>query len=175
MQFCPCNCNSCSFSKRARNPQGVAQTKCVTPTGCGRVKLLDKNIRACKFLIADLTISLQHRCSISSLCVLYKIFHNPLHPFHSELPNLFYPRSHESFFLNVSSSFSLMRFNTSQCSRCFIPTTTGLLNDHPSMTVEAAEQQKFEFSANAFFIGWGWTVVCSMTTSFYVFLYLVGF
>ena len=56
------------------------------------LELLDKNLRACKFLIPNLTISLQHRRFISSLCMLYKIFHNPSHPLHSELPNLFHPR-----------------------------------------------------------------------------------
>ena len=56
------------------------------------LKLLDKNLRACKFLIPNLAISLQHRRFISSLCMLYKIFHNPSHPLRSELPNLFRPR-----------------------------------------------------------------------------------
>ena len=56
------------------------------------LKLLDKNLRASKFVIPILTISLQHRRFISSLCMLYKIFHNPSHPLHSELPNLFHPR-----------------------------------------------------------------------------------
>ena len=56
------------------------------------LKLLDKNLRACKFLIPNLTISLQHRCFLSSLCMIYKIFHNPSHPLHSELPKLFHPR-----------------------------------------------------------------------------------
>ena len=35
------------------------------------LKLLDKNLRACKFLIPNITISLQHRRLISSLCMLY--------------------------------------------------------------------------------------------------------
>ena len=44
------------------------------------LKLLDKNVRDCKFLIPNLAISLQHHHFISSLCMLYKIFHNPSHP-----------------------------------------------------------------------------------------------
>ena len=55
------------------------------------LKLLDKNLRACKFSIPNLTISLQHRRFISSLSMLYELFHNPYHPLHSELPNLFRP------------------------------------------------------------------------------------
>ena len=53
------------------------------------LKLLDRNVRACKFLIPDLEVGLQHRRSVSSLCMLHKIFHNPRHPLNSELPNPF--------------------------------------------------------------------------------------
>ena len=56
------------------------------------LKLLDRNLQACKSLIPNLTISLQHRHFISSLSMLYKIFHNPSHPLHSELRNSFHPR-----------------------------------------------------------------------------------
>ena len=59
-----------------------------------------------------------------------------------------------------------MRFNTSQDSGCFIPATIKLWNDLPSLTVKAAELQKLKISANAIFIGCGWTVVCHMTPSF---------
>ena len=108
------------------------------------LKLLDKNCRACTFLIPNLTISLQHRHSISPLCMLYKIFHNLLHPLHFEIPYLFYPRRVPRGSLNVNSIFfSPLGFNTSQCSRCFIPATTKLWNDLLSMTVEAGELQKF--------------------------------
>ena len=104
------------------------------------LKLLDTNLQACKFFIPNLTISLQHRRFISSLCMLYKIFHNPSHPLHSELPNLFRPRGVTRDFLSVNSlSFSPMRFHTSQYSRCFIPDTTKLWNELPSIIVEAKE------------------------------------
>ena len=118
------------------------------------LKLLDKNLRACKFLIPNLTISLQHRRFISSLCMLNKIFHNPSHPLHSELPNLFHPRRVTRGSLSINSlSFSPMRFHTSQYSRCFIPATTKLWNELPSMIVEATELQKFKIGANAFLLG----------------------
>ena len=107
------------------------------------LKLLDKNLRACKFLIPNLTISLQNRRFISSLCMLYKIFHNPSHLLHSELPNLFRPRRVTRGSLSINSlSFSPMRFHTSQYSRCFIPATTKLWNELPNMIVEATELQK---------------------------------
>ena len=45
--------------------------------GDSHLKLLDKNLQACKFLIPNLTISLQHCRFISSLCMLYKLFTTP--------------------------------------------------------------------------------------------------
>ena len=124
------------------------------PLQLSHLKLLDKNLRACKFLIPNLTISLQHRRFISSLCMLYKIFHNPSHPLHSELPNLFHPRRVTRGSLSINSlSFSPMRFHTSQYSRCFISATTKLWNELPSMIVEATKLQKFKIGANAFLLG----------------------
>ena len=125
-------------------------------TADSHLKLLDKNLRSCKILIPNLTISLQHHCFISSLCMLYKIFHNPSHPLHSELPNVFHPRRVTRGSSSINSlSFSPMRFHTSQYSSCFIVATTKLWNKLPSMTVEATELQKFKLGANAFFIGCG--------------------
>ena len=141
------------------------------------LKLLDRNLQACKFLIPNLTISLQHHCFISLQCMLYKIFHNPSHPLYSELPNLFRPMRVTRGSLSINSlSFSPMRFHTSQYSRCFIPAITKLWNELPSIIVEAAEPQKFKLGANTFCIGCGWTVVCYMSLSFfYIFLILLTF
>ena len=46
-----------------------------------------------------------------------------------------------------------MTFHTSQYSGCFIPATTKLWNEFPSMIVEATELQKFKTGANAFLLG----------------------
>ena len=118
------------------------------------LKLLDRNLQACKFLIQNFTISLQHRRFISSLCTLYKIFHNPSHPLHSELPNFFRSRRVTRGSLSINSlSFSPMRFHTYQYSRFFIPATTKLWNELSSMIVEAAELLKFKLGANTFLLG----------------------
>ena len=104
-------------------------------------------LKKCKFFSSTTPL-------ISSLCMLYKIFHNPSHPLHSELPNLFHPRRVTRGSLSINSlSFSPMRFHTSQYSRCFIPATTKLWNELPSMLVEATELQKFKIGANAFLLG----------------------
>ena len=127
---------------------------CLVPASDSHLKLLDKNLRACKFLIPNLTISLQRHCFISSLCMPYRIFHNLSNPLHSELPNLFRPRRVTRGSLNINSlSFSPMRFHTSQDSRCFIPAIAKLWNELPSMNIEATELQKFKIGANAFLLG----------------------
>ena len=118
------------------------------------LKFLDKNLQACKFLIQNLAISLQYLYFIRSLCMLYKIFHNPSHPLHSELLNLLHPRRVTRGSLSTDSlSFSPIRFHTSQYSRCFIPASTKLWNELPCMILEATELQKFKLYANAFLFG----------------------
>ena len=86
--------------------------------------------------------------------MLYKIFHNPSHPLHSELPNLFRPRRVKRGSLSINSlSFSPVRFHTSQYSICFIPAATKLWNELLSMIVEATELQKFKIGTHAFLLG----------------------
>ena len=121
------------------------------------LKLLDKNLNSIKFLIPDLCenrgINLWHRRSISSLCMLYKIFHNPQHPLHSDLPNLYHPPRNTRFAVNLNSrAFSIVRCNTSQFSRSFIPSVTRIWNELPSQVVESLELQKFKLGSNAFLL-----------------------
>ena len=104
------------------------------------LKLLDRNVRACKFLIPDLEVDLWHRRSVSSLCLLHKIFHNPRHPLNSELPNPFHPARITRNAMNANTqAFSVGRYNTSQYLRCFIPATTRLWNELLSCIVESQE------------------------------------
>ena len=117
------------------------------------LRLLDRNLNACKFLIPDLIIDLWHRRSISSLCMLYKIFHNPEHPLHSELPNLFQPvRMTRNVANSHSLSFCPVRCNTVQYSRSFIPAFVKSWNDLPEEVVECSELQRFKTGANRFLL-----------------------
>ena len=117
------------------------------------LKLLDRNLNAIKFLIPDLHTNLWHRRSISSLCMLYKIFHNPEHPMHSDLPNLYRPLRYTRGALNANSlAFSFVRFNTAQFSRSFIPSMTRLWNELPSQVVESLKLQSFKVGANSFLL-----------------------
>ena len=113
------------------------------------LKLLDRNVRSCKFLIPDLEVDLWHRRSVSSLCLLHKIFHNPSHPLSSELPYPFEPARITRNALNANTqAFSVARCNTSQYLRCFIPAPTRLWNELPSYIVESQELQKFKTGVN---------------------------
>ena len=55
-----------------------------------------------------------------------------------------------------------MILHTSQYSRCFIPVTTRLWNELPSMIVEATELQTFKLGANVFLLGVDelWSAIC---------------
>ena len=115
------------------------------------LRLLDRTLNSCKFLIPGLDINLWHRRSISSLCMLFKIFHNPLHPLHSSLPNLFQPvRMTRNVANSHSLSFSLIRCNTVQYSRSFIPAYAKAWNELPGEVVECSELQRFKTGANRF-------------------------
>ena len=61
--------------------------ECCSPLRCfaavSHLKLLDRNLNAIKFLIPELAVDLWHRRAVSSLCMLYKIFHNVDHPVHT--------------------------------------------------------------------------------------------
>ena len=117
------------------------------------LKLLDRNERVCKFLIPDLEVDLWHRRSVSSLCMLHKIFHNPRHPLNSKLPNPFQPARITRNALNANTqAFSVGSCNTSQFLGCFIPATTRLWNELPSCIVESQELQRFKIGVNTYLL-----------------------
>ena len=94
------------------------------------------------FLIPGLCVELWHRHSISSLCMLFKICHNPKHLLYSDLPGLFHPAQITRGDLSFNNfAFSVVRFNTTQFSGSFIPAVTRLWNDLPNHAVvcEASE------------------------------------
>ena len=92
-------------------------------------------------------------CNHISSVRFYKIFHNPSHPLHSDLPELFQPVRFTRYALNSNSlSFSSIRLSTAQYSRSFIPATTKLWNSLPSVIFESSELQNFELGANTFLL-----------------------
>ena len=128
-------------------------------------------------LVCSTIVLLAHCVSFTrsfiTFTVLFILIHNPYHPFHSERPNLFRPRRATRGSLSINSlSFSPMRFHTSQYFRCFIPATTKLWNELPSIIVEVTELQKLKIGADAFFIGCGWTVVMLYVPQFFKYIYI---
>ena len=116
------------------------------------LKLLDKNLRCCKFLIPDLNISLPHRRSVSSLCMLYEIFNNPSHPLHSDLLELLH-LVHVTRYAFNSNSLSF-----SHVSIVLLSILDSLLQLRPlcgslhSVFIESYELQKFMLGAIIFLL-----------------------
>ena len=117
------------------------------------LKLLDRNLSAIKFLIPNLKVDLWHRRQISSLCMLHKVHHFLDHPLHASLPDLSHPvRNTRQATAANSVTFSSIRYNTNQYSRCFIPATVRLWNTLPSVVVESVDIQRFKLSTNSLLI-----------------------
>ena len=109
----------------------------------------DRNLNACKFLIPDLDTDLWHCRSISCLCMLFKIYHNPAHSLHSELPSLFQPMRETRYAVNPHChSFSAVRCSTTQYWRWFIPAFIKCWSNLPSRVMECSELQKFKAGGN---------------------------
>ena len=117
------------------------------------LKLLDSSLSTIKFLLPNLKIDLWHRRLISSLCMLHKVYYCLAHPLHASLPDLSHPvRSTRQTAAANSVSFSSIRYNTNQYSRCFIPAATKVWNTLPSAVVESVDIQRFKVGANSFLI-----------------------
>ena len=70
--------------------------------------------------------------------MLFKTCHNPKHHLNSHLPGLFCPARITGGALSLNNfAFSVMRSNTTQFSRSFIPAVTRLWNDLPNHVVES--------------------------------------
>ena len=81
-----------------------------------------------KFLIPCVSVDLYHQRPISSLCMLFKIYHNPKHLLYSA--GLFHSARITRVGLTSNNlAFSVVRFNTSKLSRSFIPAVTRLWKD----------------------------------------------
>ena len=110
--------------------------------------LLDRNLNAIRFLIHGLSVDLRHQHSISSLCMLFKIFHTPKH-LYSDLRGLFCPFRIIKGVLSFNNlAFSHGRLNTTQFFRSFVPAVTRLWNDLPNHVVESVQLQNFKCGAN---------------------------
>ena len=95
-------------------------------------------------LISDLNTDLQYHRSISCLHMLFKIYHDPAHPLHSELPSLFHPVCVTiNAVTSHSYSFSIVRCNIVHHSSHFILASMKYWNNLPKgvRICEASEIQ----------------------------------
>ena len=114
-------------------------------------RLLDRNLNAIRFLIPGPCVDLWHQCSVSSLCVLYKIYHNRKHPLYWDLPCLFYLAWIIRDGLSSNNlAFSVVKSYTTWFSRSFIPAVTRFWNYLFNLLVESVQPQNFKCGANAF-------------------------
>ena len=116
------------------------------------LKLLDRVLSRVRFLCteADL-VNLAHRRSVGALCLLYKIFMNSDHPFHTFLPELYVPvRSTRYATIAHRHSLQPIRFRTAQFGRCFLPSTVSLWNALPDDVFEGGTLQSFKSRVSRF-------------------------
>ena len=85
--------------------------------------------------------------------MVFKICRNSKHPLYSDLPGVFRPARITRGTLSFNSlPFSVVRFNTIQFFRSFIPAVTRLWNELPNHVVESVQLQNFKCSANTFLL-----------------------
>ena len=138
------------------------------------LRLLDRNLNAIRYLIPGLSVDLCHQHSLSSLCMLFKICHNSKHHFYSGLPGLFRPARITRGALSFNNlAFSVVRFNTTQFSRSFVPAVTRFWNDLPIHIVKSVQLQNFKCGANTFLLTRLFYCV-SLFLSTFLFLFIVN-
>ena len=84
--------------------------------------------------------------------MLFKICCNPKHLLYSDLRGLPRPAQITRGALSFNNLASVMRFNTTQFFRGFIPAVTRLWNDNPNHTVESVQLQNFKCGADEFLL-----------------------
>ena len=83
----------------------------------------------------------------------FKICHNPEHHLYIDLSVLFRPARITRGALSFSNlAFSVVRFNSTQFSRSFIPAVTRVWNDLPNHVVESVQLQNSKCGANTFLL-----------------------
>ena len=117
------------------------------------LKLFDRNLNDCKFLVPAHNTDLWHHRSISCLCRLFKIYDNPALPLHQERPSLFHAvRETRNAVKSHSHSFSVVSCSTAQYSTYFILASircwTGLLGG----AMEFLKLQEVKGGANKFLL-----------------------
>ena len=114
---------------------------------------LEKVVSSVNFLLPLLSTALWHRCWVSSLYLLQKIFYNNKNPLHLFLPDLAVSACNTRQAATANSiPFSSVMFNSMQFFRSFILATTKMWNGLPTAVVESSDLQNFKREAKSFLL-----------------------
>ena len=113
------------------------------------LRLFDRVFNMIRFLLPDININLEHRRSVGSMSLFYKIFRNPSHPLHSKLPQLFNPVRVTRRTVNLNNfSFNRVICSTEQFSRSFFPSCVEIWNSLDNDVVQSNDVQTFKLRFN---------------------------
>ena len=113
------------------------------------LRLFDRVFGMIRFLLPDININLDHRRSVGSLSLFFKIVQNQSHPLHSRLPLLFNPIRNTRRTVNLNTlSFTPIRCSTEQFSRSFFPSCVKIWNSLSDDIVHSSNVQIFKSSFN---------------------------
>ena len=119
------------------------------------LKLLDCAVSSARFLTGGVfECDIVHRRFMAVLCMLYKLWCNPVHPLNSTLPGPYVPmRVTRCALVAHRYTYAQPRCRTSQYSRTFIPLSVSLWNDLAIHVFNGVGLVGFKRGANAFSIG----------------------
>ena len=115
---------------------------------------LDRVVRGAVELSGGLLkCDLQHRRSVASLCMFYKIATNPSHPLHQSLPGRFAPlrRTRQAVSLH-EQALAPVRCRTEQFSRSFVPRSVIAWNSLDASVFAGDDLSAFKSAVNRFLL-----------------------
>ncbi len=114
------------------------------------LRLIDRVVSSARFLCGgEAAWDLGHRRNVSSVCMLYKIHANQLHPLNASIPNAFVPTRNTRLASNSHARcLQQVRCHTSQFQRSFVPCAVRLWNMLDEGTCTTSDVQKFKSASN---------------------------
>ena len=118
------------------------------------LKLLDCVVSGARFLTGGVfEYDIAYRRSVAILCMLYKIWCNPVHPLNGALPEPYVPvRVTRGALVAHRVTYALPRCRTSQYRSSFISLSVSLWNDLASLVFDGVGLAGFKSRANDFLL-----------------------
>ena len=118
------------------------------------LKLLDHAVSGARFITGGVfECDIAHRRSVAVLCMLYKIWCNPVHPLNGALPGPYVPvRVTCGALIEHRYIYALHRCRTYQYSKTFIPLPVSLWNDLANPVFDGVGLMGFKSRAYAFLL-----------------------